>query len=401
MAHVAGTTIQMFVPVRLRNGDRTVETYAMFDSAATKCAILPSIAEKLELEIHNSCLNMCIFDRWITEYKDQADVEVESLETDCIVKVKRAILSDIFATEQDKPPRNADIEDLDYMEGTVSFLELEDETIGLIFSSRYAYHFWGGEVAKRRPDEPIAVNTPFGWTILGCCGESEEESRGEVGMNCCAVETDLDPVMKEVNRMWRHDFLIRDGEKASPDEVHPSREDQEAVSQIKDTLVFDKELGHYRVGLPWLNGREAAAQLLDNEAFEAHAKKRMVNTRNRMMKDPPRREGVTAAIKKIIDEGHARRVTNPKVGPGIPVCTLPIHVVAQKGKFRVCQDGAAKVKGVCLNDALSTGPDLMNRLPGVIMRFRQNQVAISADIKGFFHQIYLDENDSRIQILVV
>ena len=53
MAHVAGSTLRMFVPVRLRNGDRTVETYAMFDSAATKCAILPSIAEKLELEVHN------------------------------------------------------------------------------------------------------------------------------------------------------------------------------------------------------------------------------------------------------------------------------------------------------------------------------------------------------------
>ena len=215
-------------------------------------------------------------------------------------------------------------------------------------------------------------------------------------MNCCVAESDLDPVIQEVNRMWRHNFLIRDGEKASPDEVHPSREDQAAVDRIKETLVFDKELGHYRVGLPWKNGREAAAQQIDNGAFEAQAKKRMMNTRNRMLKEPLMKEGVTAAIQKIIDEGHARRVTNPKVGPGIPVCTLPIHVVAQKGKFRVCQDGAAKVNGSCLNDFLVTGPDLMNRLPGVIMRFRQHRVAISADIKGFFHQIYLDKNDSHV-----
>ena len=52
------------------------------------------------------------------------------------------------------------------------------------------------------------------------------------------------------------------------------------------------------------------------------------------------------------------------------------------------------MKGVCQNDEFLSGPDLLNRLVGVLLRFRRPQVAISADIKGFFHQVYVDKRDS-------
>ena len=66
----------------------------------------------------------------------------------------------------------------------------------------------------------------------------------------------------------------------------------------------------------------------------------------------------------------------------------------------MCQDGAAKVDGVCLNDELLAGPDLLNSLLGIILRFRRHKVAVSADIKAFFHQIFVDEKDvSAFQFL--
>jgi hypothetical protein len=42
------------------------------------------------------------------------------------------------------------------------------------------------------------------------------------------------------------------------------------------------------------------------------------------------------------------------------------------------------------------GPDLLNSLVGVLQKFRQNPIAVTADIKGFFHQIFVDEDDSVV-----
>ena len=53
------------------------------------------------------------------------------------------------------------------------------------------------------------------------------------------------------------------------------------------------------------------------------------------------------------------------------------------GKTRVVFDCAAKHKGTSLNDQLLTGPDLTNSIVGVPMRFREEQVALSADIERF------------------
>ena len=51
------------------------------------------------------------------------------------------------------------------------------------------------------------------------------------------------------------------------------------------------------------------------------------------------------------------------------------------GKTRVVFDYAAKHKETSLNDQLLTEPDLTNSIVGILMRFREEQVALSADIE--------------------
>ena len=46
-----------------------------------------------------------------------------------------------------------------------------------------------------------------------------------------------------------------------------------------------------------------------------------------------------------------------------------------------------------LNSNLLTGPDLLNSLLGVLMRFRENQIAVLADIEGMFMQIAINQTD--------
>ena len=46
-----------------------------------------------------------------------------------------------------------------------------------------------------------------------------------------------------------------------------------------------------------------------------------------------------------------------------------------------------------LNSNLLTGPDLLNNLLGVLMRFREHPVAVLADIEGRFMQIAIHQID--------
>ena len=53
-------------------------------------------------------------------------------------------------------------------------------------------------------------------------------------------------------------------------------------------------------------------------------------------------------------------------------------------------DCTARYKGTSLNDQPLSGPDLTNSLLGVLLRFRQEPVSLSSDIKAMFHPVLVD-----------
>jgi hypothetical protein len=69
---------------------------------------------------------------------------------------------------------------------------------------------------------------------------------------------------------------------------------------------------------------------------------------------------------------------------------LPHHAVVQPqkaGKVRVVFDCPAKFKGTSLNDKLLCGPDFNNNLVGVLIRFKEQPIAIVSDIREMLHQV--------------
>ena len=43
--------------------------------------------------------------------------------------------------------------------------------------------------------------------------------------------------------------------------------------------------------------------------------------------------------------------------------------------------------------SLKTGPDLLNQLVGILLRFRTGRVAVAGDIRAMFHQVRVPEKD--------
>ena len=62
-------------------------------------------------------------------------------------------------------------------------------------------------------------------------------------------------------------------------------------------------------------------------------------------------------------------------------------------KVRVVFDCAARYRGTSLNDRVLRGPDLTNKLVGVLLRFREESFALMADIEAMYHQIKVHPDD--------
>ena len=68
---------------------------------------------------------------------------------------------------------------------------------------------------------------------------------------------------------------------------------------------------------------------------------------------------------------------------------IPRHGVYNENKpnkIRVVFDCSTEYQGRSLNNGLMSGPDLTNQIIGVLIRFRQEPIAIIADIESMFYQ---------------
>ena len=62
-------------------------------------------------------------------------------------------------------------------------------------------------------------------------------------------------------------------------------------------------------------------------------------------------------------------------------------------KIRVVFDRSAQLQGMSLNSELLQGPDLTNNLVGILLRFRQDPVAVMGDVQSMFHQVRVPVED--------
>ena len=91
----------------------------------------------------------------------------------------------------------------------------------------------------------------------------------------------------------------------------------------------------------------------------------------------------------MIESGYAERAPNDvDTKPGM---TFYINHYGtrhpKKKKLRIVFNCSQEYNGESLNKYLSQGPLLTNDLTGVLLRFRQEPIAVTCDIEGMFHQV--------------
>ena len=112
-----------------------------------------------------------------------------------------------------------------------------------------------------------------------------------------------------------------------------------------------------------------------------------------------------------MQNGYVTKINQIKEQPDEKISFLPHHPVTNEnkpGKLRRVANASSVFQGQSLISNLLKGPDLLSNLTGVILRFRENKLALSADIEQMFMQVkvapedrkflrFLWNNDGRIE----
>ncbi|GFV21971.1 integrase catalytic domain-containing protein [Trichonephila clavipes] len=169
--------------------------------------------------------------------------------------------------------------------------------------------------------------------------------------------------------------------------------DDVTLKEFESGISFSDN--RYSVRLPWKPGMKE--QLQDNRTV---ALKRSRGLQSKFLNDPFLFNEYRAVLEEHKSENIIESVTN-ELKEDKTIFYLPHTAVIREdkttSKLRIVFDASSHAKGqLSLNDCLHIGPNLNPDIFLLLVKFRENRVAFTADIKQAFLQIQLDEEDRDV-----
>ena len=233
-------------------------------------------------------------------------------------------------------------------------------------------------------DEPWAVKTSLGWTVSGALPKKETKCMAA----SCNFSVSSDPLADQMKKWWEMETYA-----SVCDVSGRSKEEMRAQAILEKTTKHNGE--RYEVGPLWADDNPN----LPNNYYSAY--QQFLSMERRLSKDPELKEAYKATIEKDLESHFVRKLEQEEV-----VSTendmqwyLPHHLVKhphKPGKVRRVCNAASKFTGVSLNDKLLSGPHLLRNLVGIVFRFREHLIAITADIESMFLQVAVPKEECRV-----
>ncbi len=177
-------------------------------------------------------------------------------------------------------------------------------------------------------------------------------------------------------------------QKTDNDEKPGLSQEDRTFLQVMDNDFQKHPSGNWVAPLPFRTPRPT----LPNNRKQALKRAQLLDSS--LQKNPVKKEHFVSFMKGVIDSGYAE-VAPPLDGE--ECWYLPLFGVYHPKKpdqIRGVFDSSAKYQGVSLNDVMLTGPDLTNNLLGILLRFRKEPVAVTADVQQMFYN-FLVRDDHR------
>lgn len=112
-----------------------------------------------------------------------------------------------------------------------------------------------------------------------------------------------------------------------------------------------------------------------------------------LAKDEKKAKHVVDFMQKVLDNNHAEQAPTLKCGEEhwyLPV--FGVYHPRKPDSIRLVFDSSAKLENRSLSDALLKGPDLTNKLLGILLNFRKEKIAITCDVEQMFYNFKVRED---------
>ena len=371
------------IPISIGNDKRSVETLALCDTGSTVSFMDKTLVDLLKLKGKESVMSVAGI-HGLSEMKTEiVTARIGPSETDTAGE-KITFCSHPNLNVGDK------IYDFTKMKENYVYLNnLPDIKVSMadvkVILGQDAYHLIRPlEYKSGGRDEPWAVKTSLGWTVSGALPKKERKCMAA----SCNFSVSSDPLADQMKKWWDMETYA-----SVCDVSGRSKEEKRAQAILEKTTKHNGE--RYEVGLLWADDNPN----LPNNYYSAY--QQFLSMERRLSKNPGLKEAYKATIEKDLENHFVQKLEQEEV-----VSTendmqwyLPHHPVKhphKPGKVRRVCNAASKFKGVSLNDKLLSGPDLLRNLVGIVFRFREHLIAITADIESMFSQVAVPKEECRV-----
>ena len=370
------------VPVKIscRGSTKEITTYAFLDRGSDATLCLESLVQELGTkDMKPTSFTMTTVNLEEERFGHEVQLNIESLDGDSKFQLTNVLTTRSLPVSRRHNAINEDLRRWPHLDD-VSLPDTGGKKVTILIGGDRP-DIINKHLDKREGEhgELIAVTTPLGWTVYGPIGESAED---RVHVNF--TRTDQERLNAQLEGMNNEEF----SEAYVDVEEGMSFEDRKAQEIMDRSVILSN--GHYQLKLPF---RQDPPDLPDSLP---RAERRLTWLKGKMQKDPVFHSKYNAVVEKYRAEGASRQVPDDELANLKPIWYLPHHAVWHPRKPeepRVVFDCAAKSGGKSLNEQLLRAPENTSTRIGVILRFRVEDVAVTADIKRMFHKVYVALED--------
>ena len=383
------------VPVTLHANNKSIETYALLDNGSQSTFLRQDIAKRLKLKGKERIISL-------TTVKDQSEsVKVEEISLDVSSRdgKYRISVESAFSTPgckfnmPSRPRLDYDLQRNPHL-NVADFEPVDSKKVTMLIGANIPEALLCTEVRRGNKDQPLAVKTKFGWTLFGSSAKTDADDQVHIKAlyQQNPAEKNDEAGYKDLNKSLERFWIQENVGILSERDIAMSIDDMEASKVLeKNTKLLD---GRYEVPMLWKNEE---VRLPNNISM---ARKRFSYLEKKLRSNSELHKGFKAVIDGYLNQDPpvARKLTPKEVNQeNKRTWYLPMHPVTnphKPGKIRVVNDAAAVYDGKSLNKALLTGPDLLNSLVGILIKFRTGRIAIAADVKDHFHRVRVSREDA-------
>ena len=362
----------------------SVRTAALLDPGSNKSFCSMELLRKLGLT--GDPVNLSLSTMSDSSSPEAREVSLEVSAATKTRKSKPVVLPKVYGIETfpsltDSVACKADMTQWSHLRG-LNIHEFKD--ISILIGQDVPQALMPLEVRRGKDDEPYAVRTALGWTVNGPVSEDTSVADALCSFICAgeSIEPSLDA---QVQQFWKIDT----GDAIADSELQLSVNDKKVIDLWEQSVTMVD--GHYQLDIPFVSD---PPELPNNRAL---AERRLQCLARRLDRNPDLHKRYTAEIDSLIEAGYAEHVSSSEQeGSAGKTWYLPHHSVTnpnKPGKTRIVFDCSAQHAGTSLNKCVLQGPDLTNKLLGVLTRFREHQIAVTSDIRAMFHMLTVPVKD--------